>query len=62
MLRTILLVILICRSPSLGHTVTTDPRTGPKAYLPENVYDSRRIWKGLKLCMNSLFITKVMNR
>jgi hypothetical protein len=39
MLRTLLLFIMICLSPTLSHAAATDSQSGPKAYLPENVYE-----------------------
>jgi hypothetical protein len=39
MLRTLLLFTLICLSPHLGHSATTDAPKGPKAYLLESVFE-----------------------
>lgn len=49
MLRTMLVFTLICLLPGLGQTATTDQRTGPKAYLPENVYEFAPVMEGLQV-------------
>lgn len=49
MLRTLLLLILICLSPNLGHTATTDSRIGPKVYLPENIYEFQPVPEGTEV-------------
>jgi hypothetical protein len=49
MLRTLLLLTLICLSPNTGYTAANDQRTGPKAYLPENEYEFAPILEGLQV-------------
>ncbi len=49
MLRTILLLILVFLLPDLGRTADTDQRSGPKAYLPENIYEFAPIMEGLEV-------------
>ncbi len=38
MLRTLLLLTLLGLSASFGHTATVETETGPKMYLPENLF------------------------
>lgn len=49
MLRTVLVFTLISLLPGLGQTAATDQRTGPKAFLPENVYEFAPIMEGLQV-------------
>lgn len=49
MLRTMLLFTIICLLPGVGWTTTADQRTGPKVYLPENVYEFAPIMEGLQV-------------
>ncbi len=49
MLRRLLLLTLICLSPGLGHTATTDARTGPKAYLPQSVFEFQPVPEGAEV-------------
>jgi hypothetical protein len=49
MLRILLVLALICLLPGLGRTATTDQRTGPKTYLPENVYEFVPTLEGLQV-------------
>ena len=49
MLRTMLVFTLICLSPGLGRTAATDQQTGPKIYLPENIYEFAPILEGLQV-------------
>lgn len=65
MLRTILLLILVCLSPGLGQTAATDQRTGatdqrtgPKAYLPENVYEFAPIMEGQEVVHEFVVLNK----
>jgi len=47
MLRTVLLLTLLCLVPNLGHTTTTDTETGPKMYVAENVYEFEPVLEGM---------------
>lgn len=49
MLRTFLLFTMICLLPNFGHTATTDSHTGPKAYLPENVFEFPPVPEGVEV-------------
>ncbi len=49
MVRTLLLLILILLSPDLGRSETTDSRTGPKAYLPESVFEFQPVVEGTEV-------------
>lgn len=49
MLRTLLLFTLICLCPNLGQSETTDSRTGPKAYLPESVFEFQPVAEGTEV-------------
>lgn len=46
MLRTFLLFTIICLLPNLAHTATTDTHTGPKAYLPEYIFEFQPVPEG----------------
>lgn len=47
MLRTMLLLTLLCLVPNLGHTSTTGTGSGPKMYVPENVYQFEPVVEGM---------------
>ena len=46
MLRTLFLLTLICLSPVIGHADTADSRTGPKAYLPDQLFAFQPVVEG----------------
>ncbi len=58
MLRALLLFTMICLSPTLGHTATTDSQTGPKAYLPENVYEFQPAIEGTEVVHEFVLFNK----
>lgn len=58
MLRALLLLILICLSPHLGHSETTDSRTGPKAYLPESVFEFQPVVEGTEVVHDFILSNK----
>lgn len=45
----LLLFALIFLAPNFGHAAAADQRSGPKAYLPENVYEFPPILEGLEV-------------
>ena len=58
MLRTLFLFFMIGLSPNLGYTTTTDAKTGPKAYLPENVYDFQPVAEGTEVVHEFVLFNK----
>jgi hypothetical protein len=42
------LLTLICLAPNFGHTTSAaDTRIGPKAYLPENIFEFEPVLEGV---------------
>lgn len=58
MLRTIVLLTLLCLLPNSGYTANTDTRTGPKAYLADNVYEFPPILEGLEVIHEFVILNK----
>lgn len=52
MLRAFFLLTIICLLPNLAHTASTDSRTGPKAYLPEYIFEFQPVPEGVKVVHN----------
>lgn len=46
MLRMFLLFTMICLLPNLAYTATADSPTGPKAYLPEYIFEFQPVPEG----------------
>lgn len=49
MLRTLLLFTMICLLPNFGHTAATESPTGPKAYLPEYIFEFQPVMEGVEV-------------
>jgi len=49
MLRTLLFLILFGISASFGHTATVETATGPKVYLPENLFVFQPVPEGVEV-------------
>lgn len=49
MLRTLLLLALICLSPVIVHIETAESRTGPKAYLPDWQFSFQPVVEGTEV-------------
>lgn len=59
MLRALLLFTMICLSPNLGYTTTTaGAKSGPKAYLPENVYEFQPTIEGTEVVHEFVLFNK----
>ena len=58
MLRTLFLLILILLSPNLGRSETSDSRTGPKAYLPESVFEFQPVTEGTEVIHDFVLYNK----
>lgn len=58
MLRTIVLLTLICLLPNPGHAANTDTPTGPKAYLADSVYQFPPILEGLEVIHEFVILNK----
>ncbi len=58
MLRALLVFTMICLSPNLGHTATTDVKAGPKAYLPENIYEFQPAIEGTEIVHEFVLFNK----